>query len=219
MPRLPLRRHEGLWIRRLARIGTAAISILLLAGPALGELGTDLECPKNVPSGSSAQLMLRLENQSCEPLQARVLSTMVGNANDTADGVAILGPEVAASDVVVPAATDEGSGSCIGSFCDGSFLFCVEDADCACQVITPGSLEITVSVPTPIPASLDGSVIHQFVVTEAASVAARTQDTCLIAVPEPGLRLQQLAATTALLALLMIRLVRSAGGSSREIDR
>jgi hypothetical protein len=173
-----------------------------------GNLTTDLDCPRNVGAGESPRLDLRLENTLCAGQTVRILSTVVGNGDETAGGVGILGPAVAARSVSVPGATDLLSGVCSGNQCVGSFLYCTNGLDCVCRTITPGVLDLEVVVPTPIPAAFDGTVVAQFVFTDTMDSTKTISDSCLINVPEP-LGALQLGAALAALTFLRHRAQRA----------
>lgn len=203
------RRHRAV---ALCFLSTAAL--LFAAGRATGDgLETRLVCPRSVgPSTVEAcesagsipvELALRIENSSCEPMNVRVLSTIVGNGDETLGGVGVLGPVVAEPSVDVPGATDA-TGPCVSNTCEGTFIFCTTDADCACRVTSAvGQVDVAVAVPTPIPSSYCGTVVEQFVFTdfdEPGGTQTRS-DRCRIFVPEAGAALQ-LAAALAAIALL-----------------
>lgn len=190
-------------------VGFCVAALVLSVGQAAtGEdLATSLDCPRTVLTGQSVQLDLRLENESCSVQNVRILSTIVGNGNDPTIhvGIVILGPEVAASSVAVPAATDLLPGTCVSSRCTGSFLFCVSAADCVCRRVTPGTRDLLVSVPTPIPAAFDGTVVNQFVFTDPMDGTAVVSDSCLISVPEAGIGDKGIVALAIVLMLIRFR--------------
>lgn len=186
--------------------------VLVLAMPAASEFTAKLTCPKTTPVGESPSLDYRIENEACSPVTVRVLSTMVGNGDETARGVAIFGPEVAAT-AVVPAAVDLLPGTCSANQCAGSFFFCSVDADCVCRVIEPGATSVTVTVPTAIPAELDGTVLKQFLISDSPQTTTTVSDDCLIAVPEAG-PLQ--SAVAAMVAVALVTLRRQRGRFSKE---
>jgi hypothetical protein len=190
------------------------VIILVVAMPAASEFSANLTCPKTAPVGESLSLDYRIENETCTPLTVRVLSTMVGNGNETARGVAIFGPEVATT-AVVPAAVDLLSGTCSGNQCAGSFFFCSVDADCVCRVVEPGARSVSVTVPTAIPAELDGTVLRQFLISDSPQATTTVSDDCLIAVPEPG-PLQ--SAVTAMVAIALVTFRRQRRRFSKEFS-
>ena len=178
--------------------------VLALAMPAASEFSAKLTCPKTTPVGESPSLDYRIENEACSPVTVRVLSTMVGNGDETARGVAIFGPEVAAT-AVVPAAVDLLPGTCSANQCAGSFFFCSVDADCVCRVIEPGATSVTVTVPTAIPAEFDGTVLKQFLISDSPQTTTTVSDDCLIAVPELGPLQSAVTAMVAIIALVTFR--------------
>lgn len=202
----PLLRWPLLRVADTLVVLSAAVIVLMAGQPAIGgELETQLDCPRNVQVGGSVLLNLRFDSSSCNVQNVRVLSTIVGNGNETTSGVGILGPEVAAANVAVAAAIDLLPGSCVSNRCTGSTLFCGSDVDCVCVSIEPVTTEITLAVPTLIPAAFDGTVINQFVFTDQLDGTGMIGDTCLIAVPEPGSVLQGAVGLATVLTLIRLR--------------
>ncbi|MFP8880125.1 MAG: hypothetical protein VCE43_12125, partial [Myxococcota bacterium] len=71
------------------------LTLIPVTASTAGSVNTRLDCPRRVEVGEAARLDLHLENQLCSALSVRVVSTVVGNGDETAGGVAILGPAVA----------------------------------------------------------------------------------------------------------------------------
>ena len=189
--------------------------VLVLAMPAASDYTHELTCPKTAAAGESAELDYRIENKACTPVTVRVISTMVGNRDETLRGVAIFGPEVAAPAVVVPAAVDLLTGTCSASRCEGSFFSCLVDADCVCRVIEPGARSVSVTVPTAIPADLDGTVLKQFLFSDSPQTTKIASDDCLIAVPEPG---PMQSAVAAMVAIVLVTRWRQRSRLSKEFS-
>ena len=169
------------------------------------DIQSRLDCPTFVEPETRPQLDLSLENLACDPRTVRVLTTMVGNGNQTLEGLSVFGPEIAASDVIVPAATDLLPGTCFLNTCQGSSVFCTTDADCVCTVVTPGTTSLQVVSPTVVPVAFDKSVIEEFVFTDFVEGNTMTSDTCRILVPEPTVPLLQAFAILSVLTVVSVK--------------
>ena len=179
----------------LQRLRRAALLPLLVAtltwlSPAAADadgLRLRLDCPDAVAATTAPLLNVEIENRGCSPRNVRILSTIVGNGADSVGGMSVIGPEIAASDVMVPAATDQLSGLCVGNSCDGASIFCQSDADCTCVQVLPTRVDIPVTGPTPIPVEFTDSFVEQFAFADSDLDSTPIGSSCLIEVPEPGL--------------------------------
>lgn len=69
------------------------------------EINASAVCPAQVTSGNQIQVDLRIENGTTSVLDARVLTSIVGNSGDNLAGIGVFGPRVAVSSVTLPAGT------------------------------------------------------------------------------------------------------------------
>jgi hypothetical protein len=179
---------------RASHLGALSVVAVLLLAPTTGGIDSRLTCPRTVAAGEVVPVDVRLENSFCTVVQVRMLSTLVWNANETTGAVSIVGPSIAERDVSLPAATDRLPGTCTGGFCDGSFLRCSSAADCECRDVTPGLRDVSIATPETIPVFPDGTAAMLSIASEVTGNGAADVAQCLIAVPEPTLRLQLVCA-------------------------
>lgn len=129
--------------------GVAAIVLALLLGlaapPAQADnVNASASCAAQVTSGGQIEVQLRIENAKFSQIDARVLSSIVGNTGDNLAGIGVFGPFVAVASVSVPEAT----------FDDVYFE------------IVPGVTNLTFDAPPAVPASLAGTVATLLIVVE-----------------------------------------------------
>jgi hypothetical protein len=144
-------------------------SLVLFAGQVAAadlDVKATVSCAATAAQNSTLTMNVHLESRECSPLTVRLVTAIAGNANGTLAGVGVYGP-VVANQVVIPAATDNGS-TCNLSFHSCTFGgFCNSNADCACQNVTPSVLDIpSQSAPPAIPSALVGSVEGHLLITE-----------------------------------------------------
>jgi len=73
-----------------------------------GDLSASVSCPAQATSGSQLEVQLEIQNGEDEALDARILSSFVGNSGDNLAGIGVFGPSVAVQSVMLPAATPSG---------------------------------------------------------------------------------------------------------------
>ncbi len=146
----------------------------------------DLNCPDTALPGSTPEISVVVENRFCSPQTVRLLSSVVGNANGTVEGVGIVGPHVAVASSVLPAATDLTS-TCTNGSCSGinGFRPCTTSLDCVCARVSPGTATIQFDLETPIPAVFADSVIQQYTFLDIPGSAFSESSSCYVEVPEP----------------------------------
>lgn len=162
-------------------------SPLPMVSPALADLNvaTELTCPAEAAPGATISVDLTLINNECRPLEVRVISGIVGNANNTVAGVGIFGPVVADPQILVGAATGM-QPSCITNICDdGFFAPCQIDNDCHCFPTAPSTVNVSVVVPPVIPSSVLGTVVMYLLITEWEGGEETEVDSCLVSVSTP----------------------------------
>jgi hypothetical protein len=161
------------------RLGcVAGLSVLLIPvvtgsqGSVVQDDGLDVDshltCPAEGVAGSTISVDLRLENFECRAVNVRVMSSILGNGDQTLAGLRVFGPVVAHALEVVPAATDIFFGGCVQGMCQAfPPTSCTTDADCPdCTGTTPGVREISISAPPALPADLKGTVGTHLILTE-----------------------------------------------------
>jgi hypothetical protein len=142
------------------------LAILFLANASMGQQ-TSLSCPTQENSGDMVSVTMSFENSECSAVSVRVMSSIVGNADNSLGGIGVFGPIVVAPSVVIPAGTNPFCG-CVSNFCNCSGNSCSQDADCPyCEAGTPGTLTLIVDAEPALPASLDGTVATILMVSES----------------------------------------------------
>lgn len=142
------------------------LAILFMANTSMGQ-GASVSCPTEANSGSKVAVTMSFENWECSAVSVRVMSSIVGNADNTLGGIGVFGPIVVAS-VVVPAGTDVLFCGCDGGLCGCSGNSCTQDADCPfCEADTPGTLDLPVNAEPALPASLGGTVATVLMMSES----------------------------------------------------
>lgn len=191
-----------------------AASLAWLAATAAGADGLrmSLDCPETVIATTAPQLNIQVENRDCSPRNVRILSTLIGNGAESVGGVSVIGPEIAASNVLVPAAVDQLSGLCINNICEGVPFFCQSNADCACVFVTPTIVDVPVTGPTPIPIEFTDTFVEQFAFADSDLDSTPIGGSCLIEVPEPGF--ESIIWPLLLLTALVLRRPPRAAGSA-----
>ncbi len=203
--------------RGLRSVGPIALAVALLLALSVAlsppahavDLDVQLGCPDTVNSGEQVELDLLVVNQGCSETTVRIMASMVGNGNNSARGVAIIGPEIVGSEVTIPAAQDQLSGVCSLNQCEGSNLFCFSDEDCRCREVNPIGVALDLTVPTPVPEAFDQTIMEQLVLTNAPAEGFTQANECRIAVPEPDIGLLHLLAAAVVLALHGLARTRS----------
>ena len=134
-------------MRRLWMGYWLAVAFLIAVHPAVGwAFDSDVTCPADVTSGAEITAFLRLENDECTQAEVRLISSIVGNADQTLGGIGIQGPTVVESAITVPAGID--------NFPPG------------CFDVTPGIFQDIVTISPAVPISLEGTVATLIVITE-----------------------------------------------------
>lgn len=201
---------------RVSHIAAVALVSALLLAPAQGGIDARISCPRNVEAGEVIQVGVQLENEFCSSVSVRLLSTLVGNADEMTGSVRVVGPSIAERSVDLEAATDLLPGTCMSGVCatvgPGPFVPCARDADCTCRVVTPTLLDVSIATPESVPTELDGKVAMLSIASEVLGMAETDVDDCLIAVPEPVPTLQVLWAL-ATIGLLHQRRIRLGTGA------
>jgi hypothetical protein len=142
------------------------LAILFMANASMGQEAS-VSCPTEANSGSNVAVTMSFENWECSAVSVRVMSSIVGNADNTLGGIGVFGPIVVAPSVVVPAGTD-GFCGCFSNSCDCSGNSCTQDADCPfCEAGIPGTLTLPVNAEPALPASLEGTVATVLIMSES----------------------------------------------------
>lgn len=158
----------------------AAALLLFAANAPAGDLEARLTCPDQESAGSQVQIGLELMNATCTAINARVLSSVVGNSGENLAGIGVFGPFVAIPSVTVPAAS-EVYGGCQTGICEWGGTPCVTNADCPyCGAVTPGVFSLDLDVPPALPASLEGTVATLLIMTETDEAGTGKSDTNIV---------------------------------------
>jgi hypothetical protein len=182
--------RRSLWL-------AATLLLVVRPAMACPDVDMSVDCPAEARASAMITADVHLENVQCSDANVRLVSSIAGNESESLGRIGIFGPEVVGDTIVVPAATDHFPGStckevgeCSSSdwidcftdddcpagetcylsgyrLCTGSFRWCSTNADCVCQEVTPGTSDLTVSIPPAIPASLTGTVAALVLLTEA----------------------------------------------------
>ena len=197
----------------LGRAFALIASSLLTVSPALADLHveTRLTCPAAAVPGATIVVDLLLINSECRPLDVRILSSILGNADDTAGGIGIFGP-VVATDPPIPVPAAMGTPvpcDLTTNRCGGFGHFCQTDSDCSCFTTTPSITNVSVATPPPIPLSLAGTVATYLFVSEWEGGKEIETNECLVNIPEPSQNMLLLSGVIGLLALSLRRAVWS----------
>lgn len=129
--------------------GVATLGFALLLGLAAqparaNDLDASVTCGAQVTAGNQIEVQLEIENDKYSAIDARVLSSIVGNSGDNLAGIGVFGPFVAVASVSVPEATfDE---------------FSFDDV--------PGVANLSFDALPAVPASLAGTVATLLIVVE-----------------------------------------------------
>lgn len=147
------------WFTSTCLAAFASLWIINSTATAGGNVDLDAICPATANAGQAVTVTFTLKNKECTDQDVRLLSSVVGNADQTLGGLGLYGPVVADS-TTLPAATDLLPGTCTGSTCDGStnFSYCMADADCVCREVVPSTTSIPLATPPTLPSSLTGTV-------------------------------------------------------------
>jgi hypothetical protein len=203
--------------RELAFAACVAVLIpasLLASIPAIAVLhvGTQVSCQTQANPGGMVSVDVRLENAECVALDVRIISTVVGNSDQTMNELGVFGPVLAGGAAIsVPAARDRTPGYCdpntnrCGGWGGTGDLDCSTDADCFCRLFTPAVLNISQAVPPALPASLEDTVVTQLITVEWDGGTKMHVEKCLIELPEPSSSLQLVTGILGLLALSRLR--------------
>jgi len=128
--------------------------------------GVSVSCPASAASGSNVTVEMSFENDECSAASVRVISSIVGNADNSLGGIGIHGPVVAEPMLIVPAGTDVFCG-CVANQCQCGEGACSVDSDCSfCSAQTPGTLSALVDVEPVLPPTLDGTVATVLLLSE-----------------------------------------------------
>ncbi len=148
----------------------AVLAMILMTHAAFAKDG-ELTCPASATSGGNVSVTVDFENDSCAAIDYRILTSIVGNGNDTLGGIGIYGPAVAEPTVIVPAGSGVafcGCGEFTPNICSCSGNSCSVDADCPfCTAVTPATLSVPVDVVPVLPTALTGTVATVIVINEA----------------------------------------------------
>ncbi len=162
-------------------IASMALLMLLALPSHAQELESTLTCPASEDAGQSVDAMMSYENEGCGSIQVRIISTIVGNGDDTLGGLGIYGPTIAEAVVVVPAGTDRFCGCDTGN-CNCSGQACTDDSDCPfCYAQEPGVANVPVEVAPPLPAALEGTVSTVILMSEYGAEKTKINQ-CLVEV-------------------------------------
>lgn len=146
-------------------VAVATLLVLLSVGSA--SAGEEFICPAAANDGTNVTVQFIAENRECSAQSVRVISSIVGNANNTLAGLGVYGPAVAESLLIVPGGTNTFCGCNTGT-CDCSGGSCSVDGDCPfCSAQTPGVLNTTISTEPVLPSELTGTVATILFITEA----------------------------------------------------
>lgn len=138
------------------------------------DLETRLFCPDQQSSGSEVLIDLFLFNSTCKAVNARILSSIIGNSGDNLAGIGVFGPSVAVPSVTIPAASEVYYGCQAGS-CEFHETPCVTNADCLdCRASIPSEVALSISVPPALPRSLEGTVATLLILTEVDGIGTGT---------------------------------------------
>jgi hypothetical protein len=197
--------------RELAFVARVAVLVpvsLLASGPAIAALQveTQVTCQTQSHPAAMVTVDVRLENTECVALDVRIISTVVGNTDQTMNELGVFGP-VLASATTVPAAWDQTPGTCDpGTLtCGASGVGCNTDADCFCKLVTPTTTQFSLEIPLALPASLENTIVTQLITVEWDGGTPTHVEKCMIELPEPSGSLQLVTGVLGLLALSRLR--------------
>ena len=126
------------------------LAMLLLSSVATSaranEINASATCPAQATSGSQIEVQLAIENSETSELNARVLSSIVGNSGDNLAGIGVFGPRVAVPSVTLPA----------GTAGDDVYYYYVE----------PSVTNLVFNAAPAVPSSLAGTVATLLIVVE-----------------------------------------------------
>ena len=146
-----------------------AASLLFLFCAGSSAAGEEFVCPAAANDGTNVSVQFIAENRQCSAQSVRVISSIVGNANNTLAGLGVYGPAVAESLLIVPAGTNPFCG-CNAGTCACGGGSCTVDGDCQfCSATTPGVLNTVISAEPALPAELTGTVATLIFLTESES--------------------------------------------------
>lgn len=145
------------------------------------EVEVFLSCPPDGDANSTITVDLRFENFECKAINTRILSSIVGNGDQTLGGMRIFGPVVLQAMPVLPAATGTILRGCVQGTCQNFFgppISCETDADCPdCEGTDPGVVELSIPAPPALPADLQGTVGTHIIVAELEAGPAESVET------------------------------------------
>jgi len=139
-----------------------ALAVLLLPSAAAADFAIDVDCPDTVAVGQNVAATVTLESRECFITTARIITSIVGNGNDTFGGLGVFGPVVADSMVSVPAATDLSPPGCF--------------------FVNAGSTTNPLLTAPTVDASLSGTVISVVFMAEFENGQTVEVDQCLVEV-------------------------------------
>ena len=126
------------------------LSVFVLLCASVSAADSTIVCPASATGGATVPIEVTIENEQCTAVNARVISSVVGNANGTLGGLGVYGPQVAASMLTVPVGSAPfcGCGQFFPGFCDcNSNQACTVDSDCdECGNQIPGELVTTIDL-------------------------------------------------------------------------
>jgi hypothetical protein len=146
-----------------ARTGALALLLVICsAGSAAAQFSIDVDCPATASVGQNVPASVTLESRECFATTARIITSIVGNSNDTFGGIGVFGPVVADPLVAIPAATDLFPPGCFSTI--------------------PGSTSFLLSVVPTLDASLTGTVVTVIFLAEFENGQTVQVDQCLVEV-------------------------------------